>query len=189
MTAVFVFDIDNTLFDTFETILDCYQKSLDNVVGPGLLINNRAIQTLKSGGTWDQAWRHIPELTETQAVAIRETKHRMYRHRVKEVQPFHSTLTMFRSLAASSRIVIWSNSQHEVILLLLQSVGISEDSVTIIGRQLMAAPKPSAMGLISFLEEESISHNSVCVIDDSSETIANVARHGISTCLWNPGIR
>jgi len=164
MTAVFVFDIDNTLFDTFETILDCYQKSLDNVVGPGLLINNRAIQTLKSGGTWDQAWRHIPELTETQAVAIRETKHRMYRHR-------------------------GSNSQHEVILLLLQSVGISEDSVTIIGRQLMAAPKPSAMGLISFLEDESISHNSVCVIDDSSETIANVARHGISTCLWNPGIR
>lgn len=188
MVRTYVFDIDNTLFDTSKIILDCYQRSLDEIVGPGLTINSRASQVLMSGGTWDRAWREIPGLTEQQAVKVRETKQVMYRQRVTEIRPFHSTLLMFRSLVANSRVLIWSNSERDVVLTLLQSVGISVDLVTIIERPSPANRKPSAIGLLSFLEKEAISPDSVCVIDDSSETIENISKHGISSFLWSPGI-
>lgn len=186
---VYVFDIDNTLFDTSPLILNCYQESTRQIVGQRARLSEETRQALASGATWDSAWRRTSGLTLIQAQKIQQLKHKLYLQNIHKVKPFNPILRVFLNFLADSRVVIWSNARHEVIVKLLNTIGVSELTLEILSRNSMVHPKPSPAGLIEFLRVSNVPFDSVCVFDDSPEAIDSVREYGIATCLWRTASR
>lgn len=184
---IYIFDLDNTLFDTNSTIHQCYQESLEIVLGGGISLSPQTKMILDDGGNWESAWRHTKGISEVESREIHIQKRKLYQERLNQIKPFEHTMKLFLRLISDSRVVIWSNARYEVITTLLRTVDVHESSVEILGREFLVVPKPSPNSLLLFLKNNLISPSDVCVFDDSEDVIFELRKQGIAAFLSIPG--
>ncbi len=179
----FVFDVDNTLFDSMTIVKECYRDALYAVAGNGVELDPRTYAALDFGASWDAAWPLTSILTEDVAVKVHQYKHEIYIKILGLVRPHQAVLDLMVDLKALGRIVLWTNAKRDVVIKLLDSVGLLSDDFVLLTRETFRNPKPSVNGLVEYLDSNQVPLSRVCVFDDSPTVINNLRDAGLTGLL------
>ena len=173
---VVVFDLDGTLVDTKDLIYASFRHTFEKFK-PGYTLSEEELQSFLGPTLKDSFLRYFDASQVDEIIAYyREFNHQYHDEYIKEVPHVKQVLNYLKEQGYD--VAVMSNKLKDVVMMGLESAGLTSYFTVVFGGEDVAKPKPDPSGILKACAMIPRSHDDVIYVGDSPTDIEAAKRMG-----------